>query len=159
MLLFAATMAVAIYLLGRTQVSNKSKWTIIVVLGLVIFIIMRKADWAGKIDQALFAPRDIDHDCGDVKVSEDRKDYLKGVADQIYNDIYNTPITGHSCGIYTEANGLCDEELVYVAEYYKKYLTSGRSIYNDLSGWDGEYTIFCDFDSLKAHLSKIGQRS
>lgn len=159
LILLAVFAGLAIFALGKTQLKDKTKWIFILVIVGIFFIVSRKADWAGKIDQALFSPTDIDHSCGDAKVSEDRKTFLKDMAGRIYTDIYNTPLFGHDCSVYTEANALCDEELIYVADYYKKYLTSGVSIYSNLSGWNGEYTLFCDFDTLKAHLSRIGQRS
>lgn len=159
LVLLGGFVSLAIFALGRTQLKPRSQITLIIVFALIFWIVMRKGDWTGKIDQALFAPTDIDHSCGEAKVSESRKDYLKDVASRLYDDIYDTSWFGHDCSLYTEANGLCDEELVYVAEYYKKYLTSGTSIYNDLAGWNGEFTVFCSFSPLMQHLSKIGQRS
>lgn len=152
-------MGLSVYALGKMNVQARTKLFVLLVIAIAIIFVMRRTDISGKVDQALFAPKDIDHNCVTARITDDRKKFLKDIAGRIYTDIYDTPGTGHDCDLYTEANALCDEELEYVAVYYKQYLSNGVSIYNEWSGWNGEYTLLCDIDAFKAHLARIGQRS
>lgn len=139
--------------------SAKMKFIVIILVIIAIIVIARKTDLINRIKR-LFEPRYIDYNCNptggtkDGRVSNSRIPYLNSMAQQIYDDIHNTPYSGHNCSIYEEANLLCDEELAYVAQQYRKALTRGTSIYSDL---DTQWTIVCDFDTLRAHLAKVGE--
>lgn len=136
---------------------GRVKLIIIIVALLVLWYVIKQFDLINRIKR-LFEPRFIDYSCnptgGSFRISNDRINYLNGVAQKIYDDIYNTPYSGHNCNIYIEANQLCDEELAYVGQQYRKALTRGISIWTDLGQ---EYTLSCDFDTLRAHLSKVGE--
>lgn len=137
--------------------SGRTRLVIIIIVAIILYYVIKQFDLINRIKR-LFEPRFIDYSCnptgGTMKIADNRIAYLNNVAQRIYDDIYNTPYTGHDCKLYTEANQLCDEELAYVAQQYRKALTRGLSIYTDL---DSQWTIACDFDSLRAHLSKVGE--
>lgn len=129
-------------------------WTIV---GLVVFFIARKNWWRVK---ALIQPRVINTENGKTTVSPGREPYLHQLADKIYQDIHDTPFTGHTESLYKEANALSDVELLYLSRYYKRSLTSGDTIYSDLQNeW---FAIFgSTYDAVNAlanHLSKIGEK-
>lgn len=137
------------------MLSARTKMILIIVGIIVLIIIVKRTDLITRI-RRLFTRRYINYDCTptNAKVSDSRIAYLEGIASQIYDDIYNTPYTGHNCTLYQTANALCDEELVYVAQHYRKALSRGTSIVQDLQG---QWTFFCDFDTFIAHLQKVGE--
>ena len=137
--------------------SPRAKLILIIVLAIVLVVIVRRTNIIATIKR-WFTPRYIDYNCTPAsatgKVSPDRTAYLDSIAQKIYDDIYNTPYTGHDCTLYQTANALCDEELVYVAEQYRKALSRGTSIVQDLQT---QWTLLCDFDIFIAHLQKVGE--
>lgn len=136
--------------------SNRTKLILILLIVLVAYIIARRLDLFTKI-RRLFIKKYINYDCipnESGRVSDDRKQFLESVASKIYSDIYNTPYTGHDCTLYESAYDLCDEELQYVAQHYRKALSRGSSIVQDLGE---EFTLVCDFDIFIARLQKIGE--
>ena len=66
-------------------------------------------------------------------ISDARKGYIEGLAGEMYTDIYSTPFTGHDYEPYQSAKGLFDDEIVYLADFYKNHLASGNSLYNDIN--------------------------
>lgn len=126
-------------------------------LALVVFFIVRRNWWRVK---ALIAPRLINTENGKTTVTPSREPYLQALANKIHSDIYNTPLSGHSEGIYKEADVLSDVELLYLSRYYKRSLTLGTSIYEDLSNeWFSIFGSTYDaVNSLTNHLAKIGER-
>lgn len=133
------------------------KIIIITIILIVVFFIARKNWWRVK---ALIQPRVINTENGKTTVSPGREPYLQQLADKIYQDIYDTPVTGHTESLYTEANALSDVELLYLSRYYKRSLTSGVTIYSDLqSEWFALFGSTYDaVNALANHLSKIGER-
>lgn len=83
---------------------------------------------------------------------------LEQIAEQLYSDIYDTPVlTGHNSSPYLMALTLSDNDLKYLADHYKKYLTKGTSLFKDID--DEIYGLGVDYDSrLKARLTKIGAK-
>lgn len=136
--------------------TNKTKLIIIISLLITVVIIFRRTDLWTRIKR-LFLKKYVNYDCkpDSLRVDDDRKQYLEALASKIYSDIYNTSVLfGHDCDVYEEANALCDEELIYVAQHYRKSLTRGISIKSDL---ETQFTLACDFDIFIAHLSKVGE--
>lgn len=128
-----------------------------IVISLVVFFIARRNWWRVK---ALIQPRLINTENGQTKVEPSREPYLQSLANKLHSDIYNTPLTGHTTSIYKEADVLSDVELLSLSRFYKRSLTTGTSLYEDLSNeW---FSIFSDAldasRSLSNHLSKIGER-
>lgn len=118
-------------------------------------IIIRRTQLISNI-RRLFTVRHIDYNCTPAgsKLTAQRQQYLDGLAAQLYSDIYNTPYTGHNCTLYDTVNALCDEEVAYIGKHYRTELTRGNSLVSDMST---QWTVLCDFDSLTAHLQKVGE--
>lgn len=90
-------------------------------------------------------------------ISESRKTYIEGVAGDIYNDIYYTGYTGHDYTPYTMALGLFDDEIKYMADFYKNHLSSGKSMYKDIdSQW---YTWGNEAEDLMNLLASNGKKN
>lgn len=91
-------------------------------------------------------------------LSNDTKDRLKQLAQLLHSDIYDTPISGHDHDLYTQALNLTDTELKFMAEYYRKYISGGVYLEEDI---DNEiFSPFTNIDSrLMAKLSTIGEKS
>lgn len=133
---------------------QKNWKTILTIIVVIILVIIIYRNWY-KIKR-LFQGRDLDLEPGEnLNISPERTKYLENLAILIYADIYDTPITGHKSSLYEEANALTDNELLFVSRYYKRQLSSGVWLYDDL-----EDEVFAsDVDTkLMTHLAKIGER-
>lgn len=139
----------------------KYKWWILGIILAIIIVLYLRRNWY-KV-RHIFQPRDIDIETGEsINISEQRKAQLETLARDLYDDIYDTPINylgivSHTKELYTKADALSDNELLYLARYYKRYLANGNSLWMDI---DDEYSSPFDnyMTSLQAHLSKIGER-
>jgi hypothetical protein len=92
-----------------------------------------------------------------VGISDSRKTYIEGVSSDLYNDIYYTGFTGHDYTPYSLANGLFDDEVKYLADFYKNHLSAGNSLYNDInSQW---YTWGNEAENLMNLLASNGKKN
>ena len=137
----------------------KNKMVVRVIIGIVIafilYLFIRKY-WHRIV--LLTQSSDIDWEPGESKVIPNaREAELKGMAADLYSDIYDTPTTGHTNSLYIDANDLSDNELKYLAKYYRKQLTQGTYLYTDVDNeWFG---LAYNFDTrLMVHLAKIGEK-
>jgi hypothetical protein len=90
-------------------------------------------------------------------ISDSRKGYIEGLASELYEDIYSTGWTGHNYAPYDKANGLFDDEIKYLADFYKNHLSSGNSLYNDIdSQW---YTWGDEANTLMSLLASNGKKN
>jgi hypothetical protein len=90
-------------------------------------------------------------------ISDSRKSYIEGIASALYSDIYSTGWFGHDYTPYENANGLFDDEIVYLADFYKNHLSSGESLYNDIdSQW---YTWGNEANTLLSLLASNGKKN
>lgn len=146
----------ALVIAGNTAMTIlRSRWFWIGLVILLLFLIGRKY-W--HIISRWFQPSDITLEPGESKIIVPSKEAaLKGLAAQLHSDIYDTPILGHTTSLYVEANNLTDNELKFLAKYYRKQLTQGTYLYTDV---DNEaFNIFTNVDSmLMAHLAKVGEK-
>lgn len=135
-------------------IKDNKKIIIVIIVVIVAFFVIR--NYLPQI-KLYFQPKNIDLQPGEsVEISETRKRYLESLAGRVYADIYSTStFTGHDDSVYIEANAVTDNELLYMAGYYKKYLSSGVSMWQDID--DEAYLIQSPTD-LQQHLSKIGER-
>ncbi len=137
-------------------VTNKWFW---IVIGVIILGLIARNKWDDL--SRWFQPGDIDVEPGGASSTKDipdsRKVELKALANLLYADIYDTPFWGgHTISLYEEANDLPDIQLKYLSEYYRKKLTRGNWLEEDI---DGELFTTSDINTrLMAHLAKIGQK-
>jgi hypothetical protein len=131
----------------------RSKWFWIIV-GLILLLLILRRNW--YMIRGWFQPSDIDGQQGPPDAS--RLPYLKALANSLYVDIYDTPLSGHTYEIYEEALELPDNELKYVSKYYRQHITSGVWLYEDI---DNEgFSLWTNIDTqLMAKLSKVGESS
>ena len=140
--------------MGRIALFFKHNWKWIVLLLIAILLIAYiRRNWY-KFSQ-LFHPRDIDLEPGEtLEITPEREKYIESIAQRLYSDIYNTPWTGHNGDIYEEALGLTDNELFYMTKFYKRSVSGGNSLAEDIQG---ELYPFTDSPTtLMARLNKIG---
>lgn len=118
-------------------------WQLIVVfiVLLVIYFLYRKYSTDVR---NLFQPRDItpsnivlpDGSVVTVSTTADLpqsvKSSLEGLAGEIKTDIYGANLT-HEMELYKKASALSDVEIDYLASYYKRNLTNGVSLYEDMN--------------------------
>lgn len=88
-----------------------------------------------------------------------QKKYLEDLAGKIRDDIYGINIT-HNMDLYKEGSVLSDVEIDYLAQYYKRNLTNGNSLWQDMS----DELVSCyiqdctGWKALNIKLEKTGNR-
>lgn len=90
---------------------------------------------------------------------DSQKKYLENLAGQLRDDIYGINVT-HNMDLYKQASVLSDVEIDYLAQYYKRTLTNGNSLWEDM---DNElvscYVQDCTgWKALVLKLEKTGNR-
>lgn len=143
--------------MNPTLLFIKANWkTIVIIILIIIALIIIYRNWY-KIKR-LFQPRNINLETGEnISISPERKLFIENLASLIYKDIYDTPASGHTTELYNQANALTDNELLYLSRYYKRQLSSGEWLYDDID--DEVFSWGNNSDTnLLAHLAKIGER-
>lgn len=132
------------------------QWKIILVV-VIIFLLWLAWRKFGYKFQQLTQARDIQLLPGETpNLTPEEQGNAKDIAQKIYNDIEDTPVTGHDYEGYESALKLTDKELNFLADYYKKYLSGGRSLYSDI---DSQYYITSGEPAkLMVRLAAIGKR-
>lgn len=145
--------------MGTATLFIRNHWKIIVliIIALLLFFYVRK-NWQvikRKLG-GIFTPRDISFEPGeDVVITEARKKVLESIASKLYTDIEYTGWTGHDYTPYTEALALTDNELLYMATFYKRYQSGGNTLYSDIAS---QYYVTSSIPTqLMARLNKIGE--
>lgn len=134
----------------------KYKWQIITIIAVIVLIYYLRKNWY-KIKN-FFAPRDVNVEPGEnLDLTTQEENELKALAKAIYTDLYDTPVFGgHDIQLYKQADALSDNKLIFLATYYKRFLSSGNSLYEDI---DSDYFATTNVNTvLLAHLSKVGER-
>lgn len=133
----------------------RNKWFWIALIVIILILVARKY-W--HVISRWFQPTDIDLEPGEsVKIESGREAELKGVAAELYSDLYDTPASGHNNQLYSNANKLSDNELKFLAKYYRQNLTQGTYLYTDID--EDWFNPFTNVDSmLMAHLAKVGEK-
>ena len=134
--------------------SFQMKILVIVIIVIIIWLLWRKYGY--KLEQ-LTQARDIQVLPGEVvKLTSIQQSNIKDIGQVIENDINDTPITGHVYDGYTKALALTDTELFFLADYYKKYLGNGTSLWRDI---DSQYYITDGRPAkLQTRLDAIGKK-
>ncbi len=144
------------------------KLILIVVFLLIVYLLYRRYS---SVVKNLFQAKDINKEQivltnGQVitvgsaaDLPQSQKNYLEDLAGKIKSDIYGLNIT-HQMDLYKTASGLSDAEIDYFAGYYKRNLTNGTSLYEDM---DNEaYSCFVQdctgVKNLLVKLEKTGNR-
>lgn len=126
-------------------VKNKWFW---IGLGLLIIIFYVWRNW-DKL-KSKFGVITGDFQPGDI--TDKRKGTLESLAQDTYDSIYSA--TGDTGDTLEKVNALNDSELDYLARYYKKALTRGNTLYEDV---DDEFMPWDDVDeTLMGKLNRLG---
>ena len=149
----------ALAIAGNTALTIlKSKWFWIALAVLLLLLILNK--YKGEI-RRYFQSSDIDIEPGETKkISNARKIELKAMAADLYSDIYDTPLSGHTHALYKDADDLSDTELQFLAKYYRKSLASGTYLFTDIKNEAFSIFLKTDLDYLVIEnymLSKNGK--
>lgn len=151
------------------SLSPTMKLVVIVIILLIVLYLYRK--YATDIKN-LFQPKEItpsnvilpDGSVIYVATTSDLPQSIKlnleADASDLKKDIYGLNTGGYrDSALYTKVSGLSDVEIDYLADYYKRYLTNGTSLYEDMSG--EQLSWFQDnagFKNLLIKLEKTGNR-
>lgn len=147
------------------------KTQIIIVIILIIILVFIWRRYGYKLEN-LFQKKEITESTvtlqngqvvtvGGIKdLPQSQRTYLENLAGKIKTDIYGLNwLGGRDTSSYKEAAGLSDIEIEYLATYYKRQLTSGVSLYEDMNS---EYTSYFQnntgFRDLLNKLSKTGNK-
>lgn len=141
----AGTQAVGFF--GRLF-RSKTFWLVFFII-VVLWIIWRNQD---RIKQ-FFGRTRADFQPGSI--TEGRKSELEALANDAYNAIYG--VFGDTGDTLERVNALNDNELVYLAKFYKKALTKGSSLYKDV---DDEFMPWDKVDEqLMGRLSQLNMKT
>jgi len=127
-----------------------------IVIGVIVYLVYK--NW-WRISALLKpkAPNISPHTQDGNGISDSRKTYIESIASDLYTDIYSTGYTGHDYTPYTVALSFFDDEIIYLADFYKNHLAGGNSLYNDIdSQW---YTWGNEASDLMNLLSANGKQN
>lgn len=103
-----------------------------IVIGIIIFIIIivlwQKHAW--KLGRLINPSQK--NNSPDAVIKDDKKEAIEKIANRIYEDIESTPFLGHDYTPYEEALKLYDNEIQYLATYYKTHLNSGATLWDSI---------------------------
>ena len=131
---------------------NKYRKPILIVLVIVaVYLLWNKHGY--KLTR-LFKPAQENN--APIPLSDVRKQQIENLMAEIHEDISDTDFWGgHHYDIYNQFLGFYDDEMRYGADYYKNFLASGTSFYDDL---DGEYFLWSDVNTkVLDKLKEIGR--
>lgn len=132
-----------------------SRWFWFTVLALLLALVAWKygkdiAAWAKKLFQRSYGSEGTD-----PELTEGDKRALEALAQDTYDAIYS--VGGMGEGSLNKLLALNDRSLIYLAEYYKKALTRGNTLYQDIDD-EVVWTAFTDADEkIMARLKAVKQ--
>jgi len=131
----------------------KNRKAIIVVIIIIVLIIL----WNkyGYLVARLFKPATQNN--SPEALTDVRKKQIEGVANDIKQDIYETPFWGHDYTPYITMLSYYDNEIIYGADYYKNFLSNGVTMYDDIDG--DIYPTGDSADKLMNKLNELGKGS
>lgn len=151
------------------NLSTRNQIIIIIFIVLILIFLYRRYGYRIK---NLFQPKEINKETiklingqivtvsSQADLPQSQKTYLENLAGRIKKDVKGTNALGYrDSAVYKEAAGLSDVEIDYMASYYKRYLTSGVSMYEDMSDeWLSYFQDNSGFNDLLIKLEKTGNR-
>ena len=144
-----------------------SRWFWIAIIAILLFFVIRK-NWG--VIKRFFQQSDVDKSEGEDNTIPDdigskppgyqysSKQEIKSLAQDIYTGIYATATEGSGFIIskLEEANKLTNNELKYLSEHYRKFVTKDTWLYSDI---DDEWMPFTTIDeTMMARLTKVGEK-
>lgn len=132
---------------------------IITLIILIILIVLWRNKYRIKKFFTPKAPNQGSEDQLEQEIVESRKYVIEILAGNLEKDINNTGWS-HDYGLYSTALGLADNEIIYLAQYYRENLSPSESLYDAIGGewytWDWYYEEWPW--ELQARLADVGQR-
>lgn len=130
------------------------KIALIIIVVIIIVVAVKKS--RSKISQLTQASSIVLLPGEPKVIPTNRQVEIQAIGRALYKDIEDTPITGHYYYPYTQALQLTDNELDYLASYYKTFLSNGESLFDAI---DSNYYVTSSIpQDLMARLAQIGQR-
>jgi hypothetical protein len=133
----------------------KSKIFWYIVIGLILFFFIKKRYniWRLKASNTFIKDRDYQVDeTGNVIAV--RKEEMENLAQKLYTEIYGWGSWFNSDNdIYEEVYALNDQDLEFMAKYYKNYITRGNTLYEDITS---EYVVSSINEQIAARLLALG---
>jgi len=132
---------------------DKNKKTIIIVVAIIVIAFLLNKYW-WKIER-IFKPR-VSNDSPD-NLTDARKLQIQGIANAMFQDIEHTSFwTGHDYTSYQQALTLYDNEIKYLADYFKNYSAAGA--YSLKAGIDSQIYTWGDSPAkLSNILAEVGK--
>lgn len=136
--------------------SLDTKYKVLIVIAILIILYVLHRYIAPKIKKAtqkqdtVFIPGETSD------LSPQQQSSIKLIGLHIFNDIQDTSVTGHTYKPYQDALLLTDNELHFLAQYYKRYLSSSsETLHDDI---DSQVYVFGGEPAkLIARLAAIGE--
>lgn len=137
--------------------TSKYFWIVVIIIIMIIVILVVGKKTKTKYLQ-LTQPKEIVLLPGEsATLSENKREDIKTIGSAIYDDIESTSFwTGHDYDGYKSALLLTDYELAFLADYYKTYLSLGKSLYSEMD--TQVYTWGSEPAKLQTRLAAIGKR-
>lgn len=115
--------------------------TIITIIVILVILVIIKRNWY-RVRQFLNpqaedkVPESLSDPSQPGGLSNARKIYIEGLANDLHEDIESTSIWGHDYEPYSAALALYDDEIKYLGKYFRDFITKGDL----LSEWiDSQY--------------------
>jgi hypothetical protein len=136
------------------------KLVIGILISFGLFIVWRNRYGIKKFFFEGKAPNRGSEDQLNIPIPESRKSEIQSLAAKLEQDINNTPWINHDYPIYKQALGYADNEIVYLADYYKQNLSPSESLYDAIEGeyytWDWYYETWPY--ELQSRLAEVGKK-
>ncbi len=133
------------------------QWKILIIIAIILIVYYIYKKTRTKYVE-LTQPKEIVLLPGESKdISAQKREDIKTIASGIFNDIESTSFwTGHNYDSYEQALLLTDNELAFMADYYKTYLSIGKSLFSEM---DTQIYTTSDIPAkLSTRLATIGKR-
>jgi hypothetical protein len=130
-----------------------NKKTILIVVGLFLLAFFLKKYW-WKVER-FFKPRASEN--SPIELTDSRKSQLQAISNAMFQDIENTPFwTGHDYTSYEQTLAVYDDELKYMADYFKNFSSAGE--YSMKVGIDSQVYTWGDSPAqVSNRLSELGK--
>lgn len=138
-----------------------NKWFWIILGAIILLIILRK--YGGSVIQSLknlISPENIDFAPGEpVILSKQREEEIRAIGDLISADIEDTPVGSRNVAAYEAANALTDNELKFLAKYYKTLDSDEYGLWKAIDSETYYFSAATEANKLKSRLAKIGYKA
>lgn len=143
-------------------VKSKYFWIGLVAFILLLVIIKKWSNIRGWIKRSI-QPEDIDLtpeerarlEANSETLSSERKSEMEAFAQELYAEIQGA---SYGTSLYEKLLKLSDTEVKYLSKYYRKHISGGTYLYQDVD--EEWFSPFTDIDGrVMARLAKVGEKA